>query len=98
MGVIWFDAHTDINTPETTPSGNIHGMPLAVNLGLGDERLINVAKDAPAVKFENVVIIGARSIDEGEKALIKEKRSKFSQCMKLTVWGCRKSLKKPWLI
>lgn len=77
LGVIWFDAHTDINTPETTPSGNIHGMPLAVNLGLGDERLINVAKDAPAVKFENVVIIGARSIDEGEKALIKEKKIKI---------------------
>lgn len=77
LGVIWFDAHTDINTPETTPSGNIHGMPLAVNLGLGDERLVNVAKDAPAVKFENVVIIGARSIDEGEKALIKEKKIKI---------------------
>jgi len=77
LGVIWFDAHTDINTPETTPSGNIHGMPLAINLGLGDERLINIAKGAPFLKFENVVIIGARSIDEGEKALIKNKKIKI---------------------
>jgi arginase len=77
LGVIWFDAHTDINTSETTPSGNIHGMPLAVNLGLGDERLINIAKNAPTIKYENVVIIGARSIDEGERALIKEKGIKI---------------------
>ncbi|QBK25019.1 arginase [Ureibacillus thermophilus] len=77
LGVIWFDAHTDINTPETTPSGNIHGMPLAINLGLGDERLINIAKGAPFLKFENVVIIGARSIDEGERELIKNKKIKI---------------------
>jgi len=77
LGIIWFDAHTDINTPETTPSGNIHGMPLAVNLGLGDHRLISIAGNAPKLKFENIVFIGARSIDEGEKALIKEKNIKI---------------------
>lgn len=72
LGVIWFDAHADINTPETTPSGNIHGMPLAVSLGLGHEQLINIADYSPKIKRENIIIIGARSIDEGEKALIKK--------------------------
>ena len=71
LGVIWFDAHADINTPETTPSGNIHGMPLAVNIGLGHERLTNIANYAPKIKTENIIIIGARSVDEGERELIK---------------------------
>lgn len=72
MGVIWFDAHADLNTPDTTPSGNIHGMPLATCLGLGHERLTSILHMAPKIKQENIVIIGGRSIDEGERALIKE--------------------------
>ena len=72
LGVIWFDAHADINTPDSTPSGNIHGMPLAISLGLGDERLTNLMGYAPKIKKENIIIIGARSIDEGERVLIKE--------------------------
>ncbi|MBU5466865.1 arginase [Virgibacillus sp. MSJ-26] len=73
LGVIWYDAHGDLNTEETSPSGNIHGMPLAVSLGLGDPKLVNILNYAPKVKPENIVIIGARSLDEGEKELIKEK-------------------------
>lgn len=73
LGVIWFDAHSDLNTPDTSPSGNIHGMPLAVSLGLGEEKLTRLGDLIPKVKPENVVIIGARSLDPGEKALIKEK-------------------------
>lgn len=73
MGVIWYDAHGDLNTAETSPSGNIHGMPLAVSLGMGHPLLINVAGYTPKIKIENVVIIGARALDEGEKKLIKEK-------------------------
>ncbi|MEC1180328.1 arginase [Metasolibacillus meyeri] len=76
LGVIWFDAHADINTPESTPSGNIHGMPLAVSLGLGHERLTSIHHDGPKVKAENIIIIGARSVDEGERELIKEKNIK----------------------
>ncbi len=72
LGVIWYDAHTDINTPETSPSGNIHGMPLAVSLGLGEERLVSVGGYSPKIKPENIVFIGARSIDDGEKELIKK--------------------------
>ena len=72
LGVIWFDAHADINTPDTTPSGNIHGMPLAVSLGLGHEKLTQIASYAPKIKKENIIIIGARSVDEGERELIKQ--------------------------
>lgn len=73
LGVIWYDAHADLNTGDTSPSGNIHGMPLAVSIGLGDEQLVNIRGFAPKIKPENVVIIGARSIDPGERELIKEK-------------------------
>lgn len=72
LGVIWFDAHADLNTPGTTPSGNIHGMPLAVSLGLGHEALVSILSNKAKVKKENIIIIGARSVDEGERRLIKE--------------------------
>jgi arginase len=73
LGVIWYDAHGDLNTAETSPSGNIHGMPLAVSIGLGHEKLTQIGGYGPKIKPENVVIIGARSLDEGERILIKEK-------------------------
>ena len=71
-GVIWFDAHGDLNTPETTPSGNIHGMPLAVSLGIGHPDLVHILGYAPKLKPKNVVVIGARDLDKGERAIIKE--------------------------
>ncbi len=73
LGVIWFDAHGDLNTADTSPSGNIHGMSLAVSLGIGDSSLTNIGGSAPKIKPENVVIIGARSLDPGERKLIREK-------------------------
>jgi arginase len=72
MGVIWFDAHGDLNTAETSPSGNIHGMSLAASLGFGHPDLVQCAGYAPKIKPENVVIIGARELDPGEKELIRE--------------------------
>ena len=72
LGVIWYDAHTDFNTAETSPSGNIHGMPLAVSVGLGHENLVNIHSEGQKVKPENIVIIGARSVDPEERILIKE--------------------------
>lgn len=71
LGVIWYDAHGDLNTMETSPSGNVHGMSLAASLGLGDESLTNILQYSPKVKAENIVIIGARQLDLGEKELIK---------------------------
>ncbi|WP_246238250.1 arginase [Alkalicoccus luteus] len=73
LGVIWYDAHGDLNTGETSPSGNIHGMPLAASIGLGHENLTSIGGFSPKVKPENIVIIGARSLDEGERILIKER-------------------------
>ena len=72
LGVIWYDAHADLNTAETSPSGNIHGMPLAASIGLGHEDLVNLYSKKKKIKPENVIIIGARSVDPGERELIKE--------------------------
>jgi arginase len=73
IGVIWVDAHADFNTPETTPSGNIHGMPLAVLAGLGDLRLVQLWGEAvPVVDPQRVAVIGARDLDPGEKVNLRE--------------------------
>ncbi len=69
LGAIWVDAHTDMNLPETTPSGNIHGMPLAVLMGRGAGRLTG---PVPSLRPEHVCVLGAREVDPGEKALISE--------------------------
>jgi arginase len=70
--VLWFDAHGDLNTPETTPSGNVHGMPLAAALGHGGPGFESPAWTLPAVQPERVSVIGARDLDAGERALIAE--------------------------
>lgn len=70
-GLIWVDAHADFNTPQTSLSGNIHGMPLAVLLGEGFEPLVNVGYKGPKIKPENVVLIGLRDIDPEEKKRIR---------------------------
>ncbi|MGB7170663.1 MAG: arginase, partial [Acidobacteriaceae bacterium] len=67
IGLLWIDAHADINTPETSPSGNVHGMPLAALLGLGPESMANILGFAPKVRPENVVLVGVRDIDATEK-------------------------------
>jgi arginase len=73
LGVIWFDAHSDANTAETSPSGNIHGMSLAVSLGIGHPDLVSIGGEHAQINPGNVVIIGARSIDPGEKKFLKER-------------------------
>jgi len=67
VGLIWMDAHGDLNTPETSLSGNVHGMPLAHLLGHGDPRLAGIAKPGPAVRAENVAVVGARDLDPAER-------------------------------
>ena len=71
IGLIWIDAHADINTPATSPSGNVHGMPLAALVGLGPEPLTNLLGFTPKVQPDNVVLIGVRDIDATEKENIK---------------------------
>ncbi|HHL72680.1 MAG TPA: arginase [Bacteroidetes bacterium] len=72
LGMIWIDAHGDMNTAETTPSGNIHGMPFAVCLGKGAPELTGIGGDFQKIQPENAVLIGARSLDEKERTLIRE--------------------------
>ena len=77
LGLIWFDAHADMNTPETTPSGNIHGMPLAALLGFGTPELTRVAGFSPKVDPALCAHVGARDIDPGERELIKKLGMRF---------------------
>ena len=72
IGLIWFDAHADINTPETSLSGNIHGMPLATILGLGNLELVNLEGFAPKINPKYCAHVGARDLDLGEKQRIRE--------------------------
>ncbi len=74
LGIIWIDAHADMNTEETTPSGNIHGMPLAIALGIGDKKLTHINGFSPKVKLENVALIGIRDVDFNEAATIKKNK------------------------
>jgi arginase len=72
LGVIWIDAHTDMNNDETSPSGNIHGMPMAVAVGLGNKKLVDFYGFSPKVKADNCALIGVRSIDHLERLNIKK--------------------------
>lgn len=67
LGMIWIDAHTDMNTPDTSPSGNVHGMPLACCIGLGPKELTDIFGYSPKVIPENVALVGIRSVDDRER-------------------------------
>ena len=71
IGLLWIDAHADMNTPETSPSGNVHGMPLAALLGLGPEPLANILGFSPKIDPANTILIGVRDIDATEKENLK---------------------------
>lgn len=77
VGLIWFDAHADMNTPESSPSGNIHGMPLAALLGYGSPALTEIAGFAPKLNPKFCAHIGARDLDQGERQLIRELGIRF---------------------
>ena len=70
LGVLWVDAHADMNTPETSPSGNLHGMPLAVLLGHGRDALTRLSGGSPALAARNVVLFGVREVDAEEQLLV----------------------------
>lgn len=72
IGLVWFDAHADMNIPGISPSGNIHGMPLSHLLGYGDKDFTGILSDNPKIKPENVALVGVRDIDEKERELIKQ--------------------------
>jgi arginase len=71
-GLIWIDAHGDFNTPESSPTGNLHGMPLAALLGLGAAELVNLGRPGPKLQPTDVVLIGVRSLDAEEKVMLRK--------------------------
>jgi arginase len=71
IGYIWLDAHGDMNTPESSPSGNVHGMPLAAIMGYGAEELVNLGGFKPKAEPANIVIVGARDLDAQERKIVK---------------------------
>lgn len=76
IGVLWFDAHGDMNTPESTNSGNVHGMPFAASLGLGAKELTEIGGFLPKVSSRHAALIGVRNLDEREKKLIADSNIK----------------------
>ncbi|HZQ52786.1 MAG TPA: arginase [Bryobacteraceae bacterium] len=72
IGLIWIDAHADMNTPESSPSGNVHGMPLACVLGYGPRELTHIFDYAPKVSGRNVALIGVRDVDVRERQIVRE--------------------------
>lgn len=72
VGLLWIDAHADMNTPATSPSGNVHGMPLACCIGRGPAELVNLLGFAPKVDPANVALVGIRDVDLLERAQLKE--------------------------
>jgi arginase len=74
VGVLWIDAHGDFNTPESSPSGNVHGMPLAALCGRGLPDLVNLGRPGPKLRPEDVMLIGIRSLDSREAQMIRDSR------------------------
>ncbi len=86
-GLIWVDAHADFNTPTTSPSGNIHGMPLATLTGRGHPDLVGIGGPGASVRTDDVVIIGLRSVDLEEKDLLREAGVKVYTMREIDAYG-----------
>jgi arginase len=72
LGLLWIDAHADMNTPESSPSGNVHGMPLACILGKGPGAIVNIGGFTPKIDPARCAIVGLRNLDEREKDIVRE--------------------------
>jgi arginase len=94
LGLIWVDAHGDINTPETSPTGHVHGMPLATILGYGHELLVNLGGDKVRVLPQNVALIGIRNIDANEKRLLQKSGIHFFTMRDIDEMGMAKVIDK----
>jgi len=90
LGLIWIDCHPDSNTPETSPTGNIHGMTVAISLGFGYEKLTGISSIAPKVRKENVLMIGINDIDQGEKIFLERNKIKYYTMLDIDKIGISK--------
>lgn len=93
VGLIWFDAHADMNTPETSPTGNIHGMPLACCLGDGPPQLVELAGQVPMVRPENAVLIGIRDLDDGERKRVRKSGMRAYSMREIDILGMDRVMK-----
>ncbi|NOT31415.1 MAG: arginase [Planctomycetes bacterium] len=93
IGLIWFDAHADMNTPESSPTGNVHGMPLASVMGFGPDALTKLGERFPMVEPEKAVLIGIRDVDPGERELAKECGIKVYSMRELDILGMDRVMK-----
>jgi arginase len=94
IGLIWVDAHADMNTPDTSPTGNIHGMPLSTLLGMGRPELTGIAGFSPKIDPMNTVLIGIRSVDREERRLVKESGVTVFTMREVDEKSVRKCMKK----
>ena len=94
LGLLWVDAHGDINTPDTSPSGNIHGMPLATVLGFGVKELTDVGGVHPKMRAENIALVGIRSLDSGEKTRLKDNGVQVNTMADIDRHGVHRVMKK----
>jgi len=94
VGLIWFDAHGDMNTPETSPSGNIHGMPCAAILGRGAPELVGLGDVVPMVEPRNAVIVGVRDLDQFEREEIKSTGVKVFTMRDIDMWGMNEIMRR----
>lgn len=93
-GVIWLDAHADFNTPETSPSGNVHGMPLATLTGRGHPDLVNIGEIGAKVMPEDVVLVGLRSVDRDEQRLLHEAGAHVYTMKEIDAYGVAKVVRR----
>ena len=89
MGLIWVDAHTDMNVPETSRSGNVHGMPLAAVMGLGPRELSEIEGFSPKAEVANIILIGARNIDRKEKESLRKHQLRVITMKELDMRGMK---------
>mgnify|MGYP001593436996 CR=1 FL=1 len=94
IGLIWFDAHGDMNTPDTTPSGNIHGMPCAAILGRGAPELVGMGEVVPMVDPCRAVLVGVRDLDQYEREEIKSVGVKVFTMRDIDMWGMNEIMRR----
>jgi arginase len=94
IGCLWIDAHADMNTPETSPSGNVHGMPFAVSLGQGPEPLTRIFGYAPKLQPKTCVLIGVRDLDARERRLVRDSGVRVSTMREIDELGMRAVMEK----
>ncbi len=94
IGLLWIDAHADMNTPETSPSGNVHGMPFAATLGFGPDELTKIFGFSPKVRPENCVLIGARDLDSRERRTVKQSGVRVFTMRDIDEHGMREVMEK----